>query len=207
MRHFIFCILLNSLFLTAHAQKIEEFFIKMPNELIVHLEEAWRKDLVGLYKAGKPATLENTMQGKSTLQKLTDDYLLLKSTERSVVELKLLPLINNTLIICMVQTVYGPVADSRIAFFTTDWKPLASDELFTPVTEDWFWKEDADREALNYLPQQGLFLMKYSLSENELTLTAEYTTPSTLDEENQRLVRSFLKSEPKIYGWKSGRFE
>lgn len=59
-------------------------------------------------------------------QKLTNDYLLLQTTERSTVEMKLLPLVNNTYVVCMISTVNGPVPDSRIEFFTTNWEPFGN---------------------------------------------------------------------------------
>ena len=207
MKSFFTGLLLSCLFATAHAQTMEELFIRMPNELIVQLEEAWRKDLVDLYKSGKPAKLENTLQGKSVLQTLNERYLKLQSTEHSAVELRLLPLVNNTVIICMIQTVYGPVADSRVSFYTTEWQPLPADGIFSPVTVDWFRKEDADPEVFENLSRLEMFLVKYSFSEENETLTAEYTTPLYLDDENQQIVKSLLKTEPKTYTWKSGRFE
>ncbi|MDR2916645.1 MAG: DUF3256 family protein [Tannerella sp.] len=208
MKRFTVSFLLFCLALCVKAQKMEDFFVKMPDDMVVQLEEAWRKDLVDLYKSGKTATLENTMQGKSTLSKLTEDYMLLKSTEYSTIELKLLPLVNNTYIICMIETVYAPVADSRVIFYTTEWQRVPSDGLFTPVVEEWFWKEDhTSLEFLDAKSRLDMYLVKYSLSEEDMILTAEYTTPQYLDEEYQGKVEPFLKTEPKIYEWKSGRFE
>ena len=203
MKRYFISLVFAGLFVSVQAQKMEELFIKMPNDMIVQLEEAWRKDLADLYKSGKPAVLENTMMGKSVLQKLTDHYLMLQTTERSVVELRLLPLINNTYIICMIETVYAPIADSRVSFYTTDWQPLSAESIFTPVTEDWFWKEDANESSLT----SDIFLVKYSLSDEHENLTAEYMTPLYLDDENQQIVKAFLKADPKIYEWKYGRFE
>ena len=70
--------------------------------------------------SGKESRLKNTMNGFSALKNLTSDYLLLQVTDRSTIEMKLLPLVNNTNVICMVKTVNGPVPDSRIEFFTTE---------------------------------------------------------------------------------------
>ena len=207
MRRIITGLCFACIIFAAKAQKMEDYFIRMPNDLISPLEEAWRKDLVDLYKSGKPAVLENTMQGTSVLNKLTDHYLLLQSTEYSTVELKLLSLVNNTHIICMIETVYAPVADSRVSFYTTDWQRLSSNDVFTPVTGEWFWQEDPDSSALAYHPQLKLLLVKYSLSDENETLTAEYMTPLFLDDETKQIVRPLLKDESKIYEWKSGRFE
>ena len=106
----------------AKAQDMATVFTNMPDEYVPHLESAWRKDLIDLYNTGKSASLKNTMNGTSALLKLTENYLLLQSTERSTIEIKLLPLINNTSIVCMITTVNAPIADSRVAFFTTEWK-------------------------------------------------------------------------------------
>ena len=74
------------------AQEMDAVFVAMPDQYVPQLENAWRKDLIDLYNSGKEAKLKNTMNGFSTLKKLTDDYLLLQVTERSTVEMKLLPL-------------------------------------------------------------------------------------------------------------------
>lgn len=194
----------------ASAQTMADIFIKMPDDLVVQLEEAWRKDLVGLYKSGRTATLENTMRGRSTLEKLTDDYLLLQSTQSSTVELKLLPLVNNTYIICMVETVYAPVADSRVHFYSTEWQRLESNEIFEPVAGDWFLKTEADRSSFAFqdvLTRLDMCLVKYNLNAENTQLTATYTTPAYLDDEFRKKAEPFLKAEPKVYKWKSGRFE
>jgi hypothetical protein len=210
MKRILFGLLLAYLVPPVAAQRMEEIFIKMPADMIIQLEEAWRKDIVDLYKSGKTATLENTMQGRSSLLKLTDDYLLLQSTERSTVEMKLLPLVNNTHIICMITTVNAPVADSRVHFFTTDWVPLPAEGLYVPVTADWFWKGNVDSFSVEYLEAKARLdmpLIKYSLHAENTSLTAEYTTPLYLDEDSCGKVVSYLKEVPKKYEWKSGRFE
>lgn len=193
----------------AKAQDMATLFANMPDEYVPHLESAWRKDLIDLYKTGKPATLKNTMNGTSSLLKLTDDYLLLQSTERSTVEIKLLPLINNTNIICMVTTVNAPVADSRITFFTTEWHALKSEDLFTPVKSDWFIKEDTDKSSDSYkdaISRLDLELIKYTLSPENKTLTATYMTPSYLSSEERQKLSPYIKETPKLFTWESSRF-
>ena len=210
MKKVFICLLLVCSVINADAQKMEDIFIKAPDGIITQLEEAWRKDLVGLYKSGKNATLENTMLGRSTLQKMTNDYLLIQSTERSTVELKLLPLVNNTYIICMIETVYAPVADSRLSFFSTEWVVLPKDGLYTPVAEDWFLKDDIDRMSPKFLEASSaldIYLVKYCLSADSTVLTAEYMTPQYLNEEYRKKVLPFLRTDNKTYKWNSGRFE
>lgn len=191
------------------AQNMGTVFSNMPDEYIPQLESAWRKDLIDLYNTGKEASLKNTMNGTSSLLKLTDNYLLLQSTERSTLEMKLLPLINKTNIICLITTVKGPVADSRIAFFTTDWSPLASEDLFTPISADWFIKEDANKTTDAYkdaVSRLDIELIQYNLSPDNLTLTATYTTPLYLSKPDRNKLAAYIKETPKLFTWESSRF-
>lgn len=192
------------------AQDMASVFTAMPDQYIPQLENEWRKDLVDLYNAGKEAKLQNTMNGFSTLKKLTANYLLLQVTNQSTVEMKLLPLVNNTNVVCVVNTVDGPVPDSRIAFYTTDWKPLNPADLFTPVSSGWFIKENTDKKSEAFrqvLPYLDMDLVKYTLDPDSLTLTAAYTTPLYLGKEERKMVAPFLKDTPKVYNWEKFHFK
>lgn len=210
MKRLIFAILICALTLGAKAQEIDALFVSMPNNNIPQLDDAWRKDLIDLYKSGKEARLKNTMNGYSSLKNMTSDYLLLQVTERSTVEMKLLPLVNNTNVICVVKTVNGPVPDSEIEFFTTEWEPLATSDLFTPVTSDLFIKEDADKHSNAFqdaTSRLDMDLIHYTLSPDSLTLTATYTTPQYLGLEDRKKVAPFLKESPKVYTWEKSHFQ
>ena len=208
-RFFFFLIGVFAIF-TIAAQDMAAFFIAIPDQYLPQLEDAWRKDLVDLYKSGKPAVLDNTMNGRSTLQKLTPDYLLLQSTERSTLEIRFLPLINNTYVACVVTTVFAPVADSRVAFFTMDWKPLPASEIWTPADTDCFIKEDIDRNDEKYQQTRSYLdmdLIHYQLDPDQLILKAVYTTPDYLSLEERTKVKPLLKETPKVFSWRAGRFE
>lgn len=210
MKRILFSILLSVFALGVWAQEMEALFVSMPDSNIPQLENAWRKDLVDLYKSGKEAKLKNTMNGFSTLKKLTSDYLLLEVTERSRIEIKLLPLVNNTNVVCFVRTVSGPVADSRVGFFTTEWAPLDASDLFTPVSADWFIKEDADRGSTDFLSATSrldMDLIEYRLSPDSLALTATYNTPLYLSKEDRDKVIPFIKESPKVYTWEKHHFK
>ncbi|SEG19773.1 DUF3256 family protein [Parabacteroides chinchillae] len=210
MRHLFISILFCVLVVGVKAQNIDALFVSMPDQNIPQLDDAWRKDLVELYNSGKEAKLKNTMNGYSTLLKLTDNYLLLQVTERSTVEMKLLPLVNMTNIICMVTTVNGPVADSKVEFFTTDWKPLDTADLLTPVSPDWFIRDNADKNSDAFRTAISLLdmhLIKYALAPDDLTLTATYTTPLYLNKDDRERVLPFLKESPKVYAWDKSHFK
>jgi len=195
---------------SAKGQSAAEVFVNMPDAYVPQLEDAWRKDLLDLHNSGREARLQNTMEGFSILLALTDDYLLLQSTENTTVELKLLPLVNNTKIICMITTVSAPVPDSRLAFYTTEWQPLDAKSMFTPVTAEWFLREDIDRESFDFkdvTSRLDIELIQYILSPDDLSLTATYTTPQYISVEYQAKAKQFIKETPKHYTWELSRFK
>lgn len=192
------------------ARELAPLFVTMPDVLAPQLEEAWRKDLIDLYNQGKEARLKNTMEGYSSLKKMTDDYLLVQVSENSTLELKLLPLVNDTEIIGAITTVYGPVPDSRIEFYTTDWKRLEPADLLRPVPAGWFIRDDVDRQTEAYrhaVSMLDMELIRYSFSPDDFTLTAVYTTPEYLSRADREQVLPYLKKEPKVYTWEKTRFE
>lgn len=210
MRLFILSILVSVFMFGLKAQDMAAVFTAMPDPKIPQLEHAWRKDLIDLYTAGKEAKLKNTMNGYSTLQKLTPDYLLLETTERSTMEMKLLPLVNKTYVVCVITTVNGPVPDSRVEFFTTEWQPLESEDMFVPVEAGWFLKEEADKTDPAYLDaisRLDMNLIHYTLSPDNEQLTATYTTPLYLSKEEREKVLPFVKAEPKVYMWEKFHFK
>ena len=124
--------------------------------------------------------------------------------------MKVLPLVNDTYVVCMITTVYGPVPDSQVEFFTTDWKPLNPADLYTPVSAEWFIKDDADKNRTAFseaTARLDMDLRKYSLSPDDQTLTVEYTTPQYLTKAERKQVEPFLKSTPKVYTWEKFHFK
>lgn len=211
MKRTIFSFIFSAALVSASAQDMQTLFCQMPDQYIPQLQDAWRKDLTDLFKEGKDARLKNNMNGYSTLEALTPDYLRLQATERTRIEMRRLPLINGTYVICMVTTYFGPAPDSRVAFFSTDWKPLDGGEtLFVPPMRGDFFRTDADTTSVAWQDTQAALdmdLMEYRLSPDAPTLTVAYTTPEYLSAETQKTVAPFLTNEKITYRWEQSRFK
>lgn len=210
MKRILLIIALVASVCTVKAQDITPLFTAMPDSFMPQLETAWRKDLVDLFKSGKPAKLENSMSGHSTLKALTGDYVQLQVTAASEVQLKLLPLVNNTYIICMINTVSGPVKDSRISFYTTEWKPLDSKSLFTPPTLEQFIAKGVDQTAeisQAALAPIDLLLLEYRLNASNLQLEAVLTTPQYVSKEQREALKKVIDEAPVVYKWGNSHFE
>ncbi|MDL2256067.1 DUF3256 family protein [Parabacteroides sp. OttesenSCG-928-K15] len=211
MKRFILLLFFCVCCLHSHAQDMATLFVNMPDQQIPQLETAWRKDLVELFQKGKESRVQNLMGGYTQMKNLTADYMLLQLTDRTTVEMKLLPLVNNTPVICMITTVYGPAPDSRVAFYSPDWQQLDAAEFFTPASTSWFLKEkETESDGVAYyeaVTRLDMDLIHYELNPDSLLLTATYATPQYLSKEERDRVLPYLKEEPKVYTWEKIRFK
>lgn len=123
MRFLLFLFLLSG-FSGVKAQSIAHYFTQMPANLIPAVSVDTRKDLVDFFKNSKSAVMPSAFGGQVVLKELTDDYLLLETSENADMQLKLLQ-VNDTLrVIALIHSVAAPLKDSRIQFYTTLWLPF-----------------------------------------------------------------------------------
>ena len=135
-------ILLISLFISIslQAQNMKELFVAMPmpDTLVSLLTKVNREDFGDFLASKMKAEVRNRFGKTSEMTELTDDYLYLKMTSASSMEMKLLPLNDSLKVVCVIQTYQAPVADSKVRFYDTDWKPLeASRFIDLPADNRW----------------------------------------------------------------------
>lgn len=194
---FALCCMLSA----AIAQDMRSLFLTAPEQLLPLLPYNPRADLVDYAEAGMAAKVNNALGGVSTLTELKSDYLLLETTASSTVQMKLLPTGNGN-IICVVKSVRAEVEDSRISFYDCSWNELAAEGFFeAPCIRDFFIPSDSlDR----YIDICDIYLVSLKLKSGDNTLTAEYTMPGYMSEEDAAAVTPLLRK--KVYRWENGRF-
>lgn len=196
-------------FISVYAQDVVPYFTSMPDDLMPLLTINRRKDLIDLSNSGKTAQIENSLKGTTIVQTLKDNYICLRS-DSSTIEIAMLPMINDSYVICMIHTVCGPVCDSNIRFFTTEWKSLDKKLFLSPVENTWFFKDHANKNDNEFLYLSSLLdmdLIQYHINPDQLTLEQKYNTPLYLNKNGQEKLQPYLKEESKIYIWNKMRFE
>ena len=192
------------------AQDMKSLFVALPDSLSPLLTKVNRADFGDFLASGMKAEVKNRFGNTSEMLKLTDNYLKLKVSEVSTVEMKLLPLTDSVKVICVVHTFKGPASDSRISFYDTSWKQLSADKFLTLPVENAFYKtpaSEAQADSLqNLRVRADMFLFKANLSEMDTTLSFTYTTPDYLDKETAEEIKPYLVAEPLKYIWREGRF-
>ena len=106
------------------AQEMDAVFVAMPDQYVPQLENAWRKDLIDLYNSGKEAKLKKHHERLFYLEEADGRLPVVAGDGAQHGRDEALPLVNDTYVVCMITTVYGPVPDSQVEFFTTDWKSV-----------------------------------------------------------------------------------
>ncbi|WP_321437980.1 DUF3256 family protein [uncultured Bacteroides sp.] len=208
MKKIILLCFLISCVISLKAQDAKSVFINIPDSLSPLLTKVNREDFSDFLESKMKAVVKNKMEKMSEMKVLTKDYLFLQTTSQSSFQLKLLQLNDTTKIICVVNTACAPVCDSRVLFYTTNWKEIPSkDYIEMPGIERFFLAPDSTQvEAYNNARAPlNIYLLKADLSKDNNELTFTFTTPEYLDGSEAKALEPFLK-KVLVYVWKDGRF-
>lgn len=168
-------ILLFSAFLFAAVSSVaqvrmRDVFAQLPDSILPLMTRNNRLDCIDFIENGMEARVKNKFNDQVVLEALTEDFLLIRTSESSTVEMKLMPLGSDTLI-CVNRTYLGPTEDSEVKLYNTNWcfvrnvqRPEVSEFLKTidsirPWTPEMADTMDMIRGDATYLP-----LIKASLS-------------------------------------------
>lgn len=186
------------------AQNISVAFVSMPDSMFLQMNQSLRQQAVQSYFNGDTASITNLLGEEMRVVAGNEKYLKVQTSESGYLELRLLNMINNTELICMVTTVKAPVESSIIRFYDATWHPLDSSFLFNEDKSDWFFKKNINQETNAFKEAtQGLAfkLIRYELSLYSDDLKAYFTTPLMLSKEEQEKLDPFLNKELKVYHW------
>ena len=191
------------------AQDMKTVFVAMPDSVTPLLTKVNREDCIDFLDSNMKAVVKNRFGNVAEMKVLTDDYVLMQTSEVGTLEMKLLPLADSTKVICMVKTVNVPVADSSVRFYTSDWSQQLDVKEFLqlPSMDAFFLPNDSLKdEAILTRKKADMHLMKAQLSKEDTFLTFTYTTPDYLNEEDREKLSPHLRKEPIVLRWSEGKF-
>jgi len=163
----IICLMIFFLAMTnLQAQRIEHFFVQMPDVLNPILSRNQRMELLEFYKAEMSDSITNRFGTQSRLLFLDaeNNHLLIQNTEISTIELKLIPHRNDT-IITIIRTVCSAICQSSIDFFNMQWQPRTDVFFDFPVATDWIIKEQVEASSFD------MQILKNSLKTSFISLS------------------------------------
>jgi len=183
----IFLILLVTFsLLPLNAQNMRQIWLEMPDSIVPYLNRSLRTELADYVTMGMKSEVMNALRDTTRIEKLTDDYILVKLSNATKLEIKSL----DASTIAMVQTWCGPLAESKLSLFSNNWevKPLNID--VSPM----FVKPDtmSQQRYSELLDMANVIMNEMQLSVKDNSLTIKYSVPllsSTDKKEMQAILR------------------
>lgn len=100
--------------------RMRDIFAQLPDSVLPLTTRNNRLDCIDFIENGMEARVKNLFGDQVVLDFLTEDFMVLRTSEASCVEMKLFAEGTDTLI-CVNRIYMGPVADSEVKVFDTSW--------------------------------------------------------------------------------------
>ena len=178
--------------LCVSAQSLREVWIEMPDSVLPYLSKSQRTELVDYVDMKADPAVLNAFGDSVRIERMTNNYLLVKASKVTRLEIKLLD--NNTL--ALVQTWKAPVAESKLSLFNLQWQPKEAVVVYNEniVKSDSMSEEEfADLKSLMY-PR----MREYRLSAENNSLSVSWNYP-LLSKKDAKRVADLLKTQ--VLNW------
>ena len=178
--------------LCVSAQSLREVWIEMPDSILPYLSKSQRTELADYVEMKAEPVVLNVFGDSVRIERMTNNYLLVKASEVTLLEIKLLD--NNTL--ALVQTWKAPAAESKLNLFDLQWQPK---EAVVEYNENIVKPDTMTDEEFNDLKSLMYPRLKeYRLSPENNSLSVSWNYPLLSKKELKRMV-DFLK--PQVLNW------
>ncbi len=182
-----------------NGQTVGDLFKAMPPELLPGVSEGNKTMLlVDTGQTSVPYTL-----GEIKKRVHNDNHLLIQTSNVGTIELQLLPVVQDSMIICVIRTVCAQACDSRIDFYTTGWEKIDDSTLLPTINGEIFF-DSSQKERENYkyaVSLPGIYPVSAKFSDNGTDLLLAFDFKKHLDEDQIEEIVPFLKSDTIVLKW------
>lgn len=202
MRKLLFGLCLAAMPITMMAQQVCKMWVSMPASVAGALEKSGRQELLDLKQMKKTAAIAGPLGERCSIDTLTADFLSVRMNDVYTLQMKMLPTSSGDSLLCLVQTYAGPQPESRIAFYSPDWKALSMPQMHLDVD---LQRPDTMSEG-DFNKLQALFdpkLISFSLSPSTAELVVALS-PAVISEEEKANIK-LLKLQNKL-NWNGKTF-
>ncbi|MBF6629328.1 MAG: DUF3256 family protein [Proteiniphilum sp.] len=201
-RNILFIFLFLSL--CSYGQTIGDLFRSMPSGLLPGVSENNKTML--LVDTGK--TVVPYAMGEVQKLRQSNDFLQIRTSAVGTTQLKMLPVAEDSVIVCLIKTVCGDICDSNITFYTTDWEILQKKQFMPLVAAENFF-DSSQKEANNYkyaLSLPDIYPISAEFSDGSSDLTLRFNYREYLNDDQIAEIQPYLKSDSIILKWNNATF-
>ena len=192
MKKILIIICFLTCWLGVSAQSLREVWIEMPDSILPYLSKSQRTELADYVEMKAEPAVLSTFGDSVRIERMTNNYLLLKANEATRLEIKLLD--NNTL--ALVQTWMAPAAESKLSLFNLQWQPKEAVVAYKANIVKPDSMSDEDFSDLKTL--MSPCLKEYRLSADNNSLSVSWNYP-LLSKKDVKRVTELLKSQ--VLNW------
>ena len=197
-------LLFSCITIFSYGQKIDEVFKTMPDEFLPAFTEADKTMLL------VDSNLSVIPYALGEIEKLAynETFLSIKTSEVGTMQIKLLPLVNNTHIVAMIKTVCSKVYDSNIRFFSKEWEEIDKSSILPQITPlTFFDSSKADTPEFKWaLSHIDLFPISYQFKNGSNNLVVTFDFKNYLSKQDVQKVSPFLHNETVDLMWNKSTF-
>lgn len=190
------------------ARTIKDIFLSEPGYLMPLMSKNTKMDMVDYLNVGQMAEVNNALGKGSHFNKVTDNYMSVHISNSSTVELLLMPVSKRDTIVVAVTTFTLPAKDSRIEFFTTDWKRYVRTESFMkePTMKDFVSIPKGDKtKKETVLAAIDFPVIQYHINPDNNTIIATHSLKEYMSKDDYEKIAPYLR-ESLEYKFKNGVF-
>lgn len=192
MKKILIIICFLTCWLGVSAQSLREVWIEMPDSILPYLSKSQRTELADYVEMKAEPAVLSTFGDSVRIERMTNNYLLLKANEATRLEIKLLD--NNTL--ALVQTWMAPAAESKLSLFNLQWQPKEAVVAYKANIIKPDSMSDEDFSDLKTLMSPRLKEYRLSADNNSLSVSWNYPL---LSKKDVKRVTELLKSQ--VLNW------
>ena len=192
MKKILIIICFLTCWLGVSGQSLREVWIEMPDSILPYLSKSQRTELADYVEMKAEPAVLSTFGDSVRIERMTNNYLLLRANEATRLEIKLLD--NNTL--ALVQTWMAPAAESKLSLFNLQWQPKEAVVAYKANIVKPDSMSDEDFSDLKTLMSPRLKEYRLSADNNSLSVSWNYPL---LSKKDVKRVTELLKSQ--VLNW------
>ena len=205
MKRYIILLLLSGVTFFSYGQTMNELFKKMPSEYLPAFSEA---DKTMLLVDSSLSVIPYAL-GEIERLEYTDTFLWLKTSDVGSMQLKILPLVNNTQVIALIKTVCSSnICDSHIRFFTNEWKEIEKDSLLPPITPNLFF-DNEKTDTLGFslaVSKIDIYPLHFQFKNGSNNLEVKFDITQHLSKDDADKVKPYLANKTVDLVWNKSTF-
>ena len=150
MRKIIYTLLLAAMTVlpqTVDAKSMKDLLVSLPDEVMPYLDKNVRLEFAELQEMGVVAEVKNSLGSMSVMDSLTADYISIRMSKSTTLQMKKMPQENGDSIVCLVKTFSLPEKESELYLYDQDWKRLPLDMNLQSLAESLIQKPDTMTDA------------------------------------------------------------